>query len=92
MAAPLDRANARSLQALRRKLDAWALEHLRDVVAEQAEHIDALERQARHLQEAADYWQQQAEALREDVGARGGVVQLHRDGGMSIAYGAQGAA
>lgn len=85
-----------SLAALRRKLHAWELEHLRQVVAEQQQLIESLEaanvalcREVRDTQTIAEQWQSEAEALREDVGARGGHVHLFRDGSMSIVYGAR---
>lgn len=89
-AAPTPAAPAASAAALRRKLHALELTHLREHCAELAERIEALERDLRDAQASADQWQSEAEALREDVGARGGVVQLYRDGSMSIAYGRAG--
>jgi predicted nuclease with TOPRIM domain len=73
-------------QALRRKLERWELEHLREHCAEQAERIEQLERELRDVQCVAEQWQSEVEALREDVGTRGGVVHLYRDGSMAIAY------
>ncbi len=91
--------SARDIAALRRKLHAWELEHLRQVVAEQQQRIEALAavnvalcRELRETEAIAEQWQSEAEALREDVGARGGQVHLFRDVSMSIVYGAREAA
>lgn len=40
------------------RLERLELEHLRELVAEQAERIDELQRQLRHAEDAADYWAQ----------------------------------
>lgn len=81
--------NDLQLARLRRKLERWELAHLREHCAEQAQRIEALERELRQAWAMAEQWQREAEALREDVGARGGVVCLHRDGALEIVYGAR---
>ena len=80
---------AAALAALRRKLERWELDHLREHCAEQAARIEELESALRSAECCADQWQREAEALREDVGSRGGVVHLYCDGSLAIAYGAQ---
>lgn len=84
---PAPSTSRAGLAALRRKLHAWELSHLREHCAELAERIEQLERDLADTEAIAEQWQREAEALREDVGTRGGVVHLYRDGGMAISYG-----
>lgn len=74
----------KSLQALRRKLEAWELEHLRQHCAEQAQRIEELEREHDYLLSVCDQWQREAEALREHLDGTVHAIQLGRDGSISV--------
>lgn len=49
------------------RLERLELKHLRELVAEQAERIDELQRQLRHAEDAADYWAQSHHELAEHL-------------------------
>ena len=59
--------SARADAALRRKLHAWELEHLRTVVAEQQQRIEALEGQNADLRRALSYAEDMADLWRDDA-------------------------
>jgi hypothetical protein len=50
-------AQVATMSRIQRKLDAWELEHLRELCAEQAERIERLERELADADRAAEFWQ-----------------------------------
>lgn len=73
--------SARADAALRRKLHAWELEHLRRVVAEQQQRIEALEgensdlcRRVDYLEFLSDSWREDALRAIEDAGSAPGLT------------------
>lgn len=49
--------HTRATLRIQRRLEALELEHLRALVQEQGERIEALERENRYLEDCADMWQ-----------------------------------
>jgi hypothetical protein len=60
------RAVTPELQRIKRKLDAWELEHLRALAAELAERLEYAEAACARAEEAADFWREQVQRI-EDV-------------------------
>lgn len=73
-----------SLNALRRKLEAWELDHLRQHCAEQAQRIEELERQLRYAEQVSEQWQREAESYREHLMNDGKTIGLHIDGQVEV--------
>jgi hypothetical protein len=73
-----------SLKALRRKLEAWELEHLRQHCAEQAQRIEELEQQLRYTESIADQWQREAESYREHLMNEDKTICLNIDGQVEV--------
>lgn len=72
----------RSLKRLVRKLHAAELQHLRDVVAEQAARIEELEREAAWADGRAEMFQDLANELASQPGVRIGVTQSGQVGAL----------
>lgn len=57
----------RAFTALRRKLEAWELEHLRALIATQADRIERLEDEVDILKQNAEFWRNRAEDLVHEI-------------------------
>lgn len=55
----------RTLDALRRRLEKWELEHLRRLAAELQERLERAEEEASRAWESAEFWQRNAMDLQE---------------------------
>lgn len=54
---------------IQRRLEAWELDHLRELAAEQAQRIEELEREVTYLGDCADMWQRSHHNLQEHLNA-----------------------
>lgn len=73
-----------TLNAIRRKLEAWELEHLRTLVSQQRDRIERLEDEVDILQQSADFWERHAHDLMRDVADMGETVGITKDGQVGI--------
>jgi len=74
----------RTFTALRRKLEAWELEHLRTLVAQQRDRIERLEEDVDALQRNAEFWERHAHDLMRDVADMGETVGITQDGEIGV--------
>ena len=75
------------LQRLKRRLERWELEHLREHAAALAAQVEELEQRLQAAESSADFWWQQVEQLREEMpdGARLGLTVDGRIGVLAAA-------
>lgn len=72
---------------VRRRLDAIALEQLRDAAARLAADNDALREAAFLAEESADFWRREATNMHLQLcDARGGKPGITRDGHLMVAH------
>lgn len=57
----------RTLVGLKRRLDRWELDHLRQHAAELAERLEDAERRLSYADEQADFWREQCMRLEEAI-------------------------
>lgn len=79
----------RDLQKLKRRLERWELEHLREHAAELAERLEETERRLASAENDADFWREQAlinvnEALDSDQGASHRAIGLTKAGELLV--------
>lgn len=74
----------RTFAALRRKLEAWELEHLRTLVSQQHDRIERLEAEVDILQQNAEFWERHAHDLMRDVADMGATVGINQDGDVFV--------
>lgn len=72
------------LAALRRKLERWELEHLRQHAADLATRLELAEEEARIERANADYWQDQAMTMIQELQADGATVGLTQEGQIIV--------
>lgn len=70
----------RTLEALRRRLEKWELEHLRALAAELRERLDRAEDDASRAWESADYWQRNATDLQLELMENDFTIGLTKSG------------
>lgn len=77
--------------AIKKRLDRWELDHLREHAAQLATRLDdaqarisALESEASTAWQCADMWRDQANELVEDLQAAGQTVGMTQDGHLSV--------
>lgn len=56
-----------SLAKLRKRLERWELDHLRQHAAELAERLEDAERRLSYADEQADFWREQCMRLEEEI-------------------------
>lgn len=61
------RALTPALVKLKRRLDRWELDHLRQHAAELAERLDDAERRLSYAEDTADFWREQCMRLEEAI-------------------------
>lgn len=72
---------ARELRRIEAKLEAWELQHLRALCAEQAERIEQLERALSDAERCADLWSDMARQAQDALDAQGlGTMGITRQG------------
>lgn len=76
-----------TLAKIRRRLEAWELQHLRTHAAEQAERIEALEAELLAMRneynraaQSADYWHEQCTGMIDQLLEDGGAAGLTQGG------------
>ena len=74
----------RTITAIRRKLEAWELEHLRTLVAQQADRIERLEDEVDILQQNAEFWHEQSMRMVRDLSDEGETVGITPDGQIGV--------
>ena len=75
--------------AIQRRLERWELDHLRALVAEQAERIEQLEAQLRYAEDAALSWRNDAIDMQRELAEQcGGRPGLTRSGRLVVVAGA----
>lgn len=91
---PADTAN--TIKTLRRRLERWELEHLRQLAASLAERLEAAEQRIEALQvevsrawDTADAWREDAQRLVEELEAAGAAVGLTQGGALVVCDDAQ---
>jgi hypothetical protein len=72
-----------AIVGIRRRLERCELDHLREHAAEQAEHIEQLERDLHWADQSADMWQRTAEAMQEHL-YDGAYIGITVDGVVGI--------
>lgn len=72
------------LQRLKRTLERWELQHLRNHAAELAAQVEDLQQRLEAAESAADFWWQQAERLRESAAGDGLQLGLTVDGQVGV--------
>lgn len=92
--APAD--TAKTIKALRKRLERWELEHLRQLAASLADRleaaeqrIEALEVEAARAWDTAEAWREDAQRLVEELEAAGATVGLTQDGALVLCDDAQ---
>ena len=74
----------RTFTAIRRKLEAWELEHLRALVSTQADRIDRLLTEVDILEQNAEFWRNRAEDLVREITDADFNYSITPDGQMGI--------
>jgi uncharacterized protein YciW len=75
----------RRLRTLKRRLDRWELEHLRQHAAELADCLEAAEERASAAEQACDFWHAQSvNAHYAAADAAGGMPGITMDGSLVI--------
>lgn len=72
------------LRRLKRRLERWELEHLREHAAALAAQVEDLQQRLDAAESAADFWWQQAENLRESAASDGLQLGLTVDGQVGV--------
>lgn len=87
---------AKTIKALRKRLERWELEHLRQLAASLADRleaaeqrIEALELEAARAWDTADAWREDAQHLVGELEAAGATVGLTQDGALVVCDDAQ---
>lgn len=93
---PTPADTAKTIKALRKRLERWELEHLRQLAASLAdrleaaeERIAALEVEAARAWDTADAWREDAQRLVEELEAAGATVGLTQGGTLVVCGDAQ---
>ena len=96
---PTPADTAKTIKALRKRLERWELEHLRQLAASLADRleaaeqrIEALEVEAARAWDTADAWREDAQRLVEELEAAGATVGLTQGGALVVCDDAQPAA
>jgi hypothetical protein len=76
--------NDPALRALRRRLERWELEHLRNHAACMAEHVEMLEGQLQRAEDCAESWREDAMRLIEDSLGEGEAPGLTMSGRLVV--------
>ena len=72
----------KTIQAIRRRLEKWELEHLRALAAELQERLERAEAEAAEAWASADFWQRNGMQLQEDLMNAGLTVGITKEGQM----------
>lgn len=72
------------LANLRRKLNRWELDHLRQHAAELAASLERSEEEVTYYRELTDFWHNQAMRMIADLQESGAVIGLTQDGTLSV--------
>lgn len=72
------------LRRLKRRLERWELEHLREHAAALAVQVEDLQQRLEAAESAADFWWQQVEHLRESAAGDGLQLGLTVDGQVGL--------
>ena len=93
---PTPADTAKTIKALRKRLERWELEHLRQLAASladrleaAAQRIEAIEVEAARAWDTADAWREDAQRLVEELEAAGATVGLTQDGALVVCDDAQ---
>lgn len=96
---PTPADTAKTIKALRKRLERWELEHLRQLAASLADRleaaeqrIEALELEAARAWDTADAWREDAQRLVEELEAAGATVGMTQGGALVVCDDAQPAA
>ena len=92
--APAD--TAKTIKALRKRLERWELEHLRQLAASLADRLEAAEQRIEALEidaarawDTAEAWREDAQRLVEELEAAGATVGLTQGGALVVCDDAQ---
>ena len=97
--APTPADTAKTIKALRKRLERWELEHLRQLAASLADRLEAAEQRIEALEidaarawDTAEAWREDAQRLVEELEAAGATVGLTQGGALVVCDDAQPAA
>ncbi len=82
----------RTISTLRRRLEKWELQHLRQHASDLAERLERAEEDAARANESADFWHQQCMNMIAELQDEGAVIGLTKGGEIVIGEKAGGAA
>lgn len=74
----------KTVSALKRKLDRWELQHLRQHAAELAQRLEEAEDARDYYRDCADDWHRQTMSLIADLQEDGAVIGLSQNGELSL--------
>lgn len=90
-ATPTPADTAKIIKALRKRLERWELEHLRQLAASLADRLEAAEQRIEALEvessrawDTADAWREDAQRLVEELEAAGATVGLTHGGALVV--------
>lgn len=91
---PTPADTAKTIKALRKRLERWELEHLRQLAASLADRleaaeqrIEALEVEAARAWDTADAWREDAQRLVEELEDAGAAVGITQNGALVVCCG-----
>ena len=93
---PTPADTAKTIKALRKRLERWELEHLRQLAASLADRLEAAEQRIEALEidaarawDTAEAWREDAQRLVEELEAAGATVGLTQGGALVVCDNAQ---
>lgn len=93
---PTPADTAKTIKALRKRLERWELEHLRQLAASLADRLEAAEQRIEALEidaarawDTAEAWREDAQRLVEELEAAGATVGLTQGGALVVCDDAQ---
>ena len=73
-----------SLQGIRRKLERWELQHLREYITELHSRLQTAEQDAQNAWSSSDMWRDNCQCLTDELLAEGATVGITQGGVMSV--------
>ena len=74
----------RTISTLRRRLEKWELQHLRQHASDLAERLERAEEDAARANESADFWHQQCMSMIAELQDEGAEIGLTKSGEIVI--------
>lgn len=73
------------LAAIRRRLEKWELDHLRQLALELQERLERAEEEASRAWESAEFWRENAMSLQQELWDEGATIGITKTGQMVVA-------